>query len=155
MNYSPLFVCREVENSRSVLKDMDEDELDAFVDAQADKVQRNLTDQVDRLRKTIKSKKPKKPTKEECATEEEYAQKSKEYEEKKEAYSKFVQWSTLILNKVAEWVTEICNRIIGLFHQLWTWICGKIADIASKVQQAILVIKEQMDTFLQFIFQYI
>ena len=134
------------------VEDLKEDEIDDFVNNNFDQLNATFLGHSNNLRQDVLKKKPKKPKREDFSSEAGYAAALENYEIESKFFKEFVVWTTSVVGKLMEWISDLFTTIKNFFKDLWNWIKNAFANIAEKVYKFVKFVGEKISGLFNFLF---
>eukprot|EP00245_Coleochaete_scutata_P011696 TRINITY_DN4390_c0_g1_i1.p1 TRINITY_DN4390_c0_g1~~TRINITY_DN4390_c0_g1_i1.p1 ORF type:complete len:181 (-),score=50.20 TRINITY_DN4390_c0_g1_i1:497-1039(-) len=129
---------------REELRDMDADDVDAFIEDQFRGLKREVNEGIDDMENKIKSKKPKK----------EPGKSKEDYEKEMSEYKVFVGHAVTVIEKLSSFFASIIKSCTEFFHNLWNWIKQALSDIATRVKKFCDHLAELAHKFIENVFDW-
>ncbi|CAI2192363.1 4171_t:CDS:2, partial [Funneliformis geosporum] len=134
---------QKAEKIKEEIKDLNEDEIEQHVHNTFYNLNTLFLKKSKELEDYVIKQKPKKPIKIPKEKDEEYEKKCEDYKKHLNSYKTFVYWGMSIIGRLANWLSELFNDIINFFKNLWNWIKSMAQDIATKVRNFVVMVKEK------------
>ena len=144
--------CEAAENIKEKVEQLDEDELDDFVNSNFDELNQTFLRESNAMRADVLKKKPKKPKREDFGSVAEYNAAQATYERKSSEFKEFVVWTTTVVQKLISWIGDLFTAIKNFFRDLWKWIKDKFKAIAQKVREFIEFVGQKISGLFDYIF---